>query len=83
MAENVDYVGIKSLPLVFFANPHSPSVSGGKRCVNVTILDDEVVEEVETFKLTLQTSDSAVIFESGSSIATVHIVSDDRGKICE
>ena len=83
MAEDIDYGGVRSLPLLFFANPHSPSVSGGRRCVNVTVLDDEVIEEDEAFKLILQSRDPAVTFVSGSSTSTVHITSDDSGKISE
>lgn len=48
---------------------------GDKKCVNVTIVDDSLVENNEEFSLTLTTSDSAVSLTS--SEATVTIIDND------
>ena len=57
--DNVDYVGIQSrrLKLTFPADPFSQPTSGGRICLNVTVLEDGLLEEEEMFMLILQSSE--------------------------
>ena len=48
----------------------------GRKCLNVTILDDSLVERTESFMLTLVTFDPAVSLSRNE--ATVTIIDDDR-----
>ena len=63
-----DYVGI-DLPTTVEL---SPAIS--RQCVNITILDDDIVENDELFSVHIATSDPAVI---DISITNVTILEDD------
>ena len=51
------------------------SINGAMICVNITILDDSILEENETFTMTLTTADSDVII--GTTMAAIIIIDDD------
>ena len=50
-----DYLGV-SMDLIFTAG----TSNGTLQCINVTIIDDSSVESIETFTVTLTTSNSLV-----------------------
>ena len=70
-AESTDFVPIAGQDIVF-------TVGGEDRmCFNVTIIDDEALENTETLHVvTLLTNDTAIIFES--NVLTLGIENDDR-----
>ena len=45
-------------------------------CVDISIIDDDIVEDTEDFSVTLATDDSAVMLEPDSAI--VNILDQDR-----
>ena len=51
-------------------------------CANVTISGDTFFENDETFTVTLTTSDSQTIVQSGRNVATVTIADDDCECVC-
>ena len=51
-------------------------------CANVTISGDTFFENDETFTVTLTTSDSQTIVQSGRNVATVTITDDDCECVC-
>ena len=48
------------------------------RCVDVTIINEDVVENNETFNIMLSSSDSSVEISMMSNQATATITNDDR-----
>ena len=70
-----------SVSLVFPRSPGSPTAGPRRECFNVTITDDDLVENTESFALLLQED----IFESqtGATInpnrAVIYIDDDDQG----
>ena len=65
---NVDFSSLSSTSLFF-------SGTSGVECLNISILDDNFVEQNETFSVLLTTSNSAV--EISLSSATVTIIDND------
>ena len=63
-----DYIQVRSMTF-------APS-DNGRKCLNVTILDDSLVERRESFMLTITTSDPAVSLSRNE--ATVTIIDNDR-----
>ena len=47
-------------------------------CVNITIIDDDIVETNETFMIMLSSSDASVEVSLMSNQATATIINDDR-----
>ena len=48
------------------------------RCVDVTIINEDIVENDETFNIMLSSSDSSVEISTMSNQATATITNDDR-----
>ena len=65
-----DYLGV-SMDLVFTAG----TSNGTMQCINVTIIDDSLVEPNETFAVTLTTSNSDM--ELGENLTTITITDTD------
>lgn len=64
--EGFDYVAMaytKSFPI--------GSMNSATLCVNITIVDDEVLEENQEFFVSLSTKDPGVILESSETIITI------------
>ena len=70
-AAGSDYTAISS-PLMFPAGSHD----GSEQCVNVSIVDDETVEEDETFTVELTVLTSGVV--EGNALTTV-VITDNEG----
>ena len=49
----------------------SGSMNGDKKCIRITLLDDSIAEEVETFALTWTTLDSRVVLDKNLTIITI------------
>lgn len=64
----MDFSALSSTSLFF-------SGASGVECLNISILDDSIVEQNETFSVLLTASNSAV--EISPSSATVTIIDDD------
>ena len=65
-----DYSGV-SIDLVFTAG----TSNGTLQCINVTIIDDSLVESNETFSVTMTTSNSVVVL--GNNLTTITITDTD------
>ena len=63
-AAGVDYVEVSN-NLTF--GPSSPT----EQCVSITLLDDDYLEENETFSVSASTADSAVDIVSGTTVVTI------------
>ena len=68
-----DYIGIDTM--LTFPNP---SNSGSKSCVNITIINDMVVESNETFSAILSTSDPNVRLQNNVSVITIVDAGDSK-----
>ena len=68
-----DYTAVSS-PLTF---PATNSTDDVMRCINVSITDDSVFEESETFTVTVTTTSSQVTL--GNNVTTVTII-DNEGQ---
>lgn len=76
----MDYVGIVSRRIPFLASP--PASSGGRQCVNITILEDTIAEGDKEFSVKLQTDPNDPVVTLGTTpLATITIVSNDPGEL--
>ena len=59
--------------------PYNLVISAGlsKTCVNISLTDDSVLEQNETFTIEIEAMDSRIILDASQSTATVTIVDDD------
>ena len=55
------------------------STSGHRQCINVTVLDDDVIEGTETFTLQASTVEtpSLIVIDPSLSITTVYIADSE------
>ena len=65
-----DFVGVSPTNIEL-----TPSNINMLICVNITIIDDDIVEDEETFSCVLSSNDSAVVFSPNTSVVT--IIDDD------
>ena len=70
----VDYVSLDNFPLSYEAG----SPLNSERCVNITILDDDVVEDDESLQVSLSTIDPVLL--TPISLAEVIILTDNDSK---
>lgn len=75
LAGNPDYVAIPSIP--FF--DEMSSESSQRECVIISISNDTLLEDTESFNVMLSSSDSAVHISQGAS--TVYILDDDQVRL--
>ena len=68
-----DYMALSSEP-VMYGPGDTPGTA--MSCVNVTIIDEDIVENDETFDIMLSSSDPRVTL--GTNQATATITNDDR-----
>ena len=70
-----------SISLVFQSSPGSPTAEPRRKCFDVTITDDDSIENIESFSLLLQEDRFAT--QTGATISPnkteINILSDDRG----
>ena len=71
LTEGEDYIGLTSLPLTFPAN----SLNGTKIFTNITIIDDSILEPLQSFAIVLTTTDSDVVILNGRQL--INIVAND------
>ena len=64
-----------------FSIPQQPYlvISAGlsKNCVNISLTDDSVLEQNETFTIEIESMDSRIIPDASRSTTTITIVDDD------
>ena len=70
-----DFVAMSNVPLEFSATTSS-------RQVTVTIINDNILENVEFFYGNLSTSDGAVQLSPATARATILELDEDDGKVC-
>lgn len=74
MTENIDFVKISNANVTFQAG----DLNNARRCIeNVTINDDAVVENNETFNLVLTKDSDRLEIDSSSNVTEVTILEDD------
>lgn len=61
---------------VSFAANTEPAGAGSQMCINVSIVNDELVERTENFQVIASSGDSEVVFTNGNS-SNVFINDDD------
>ena len=59
--------------------PYNLVISAGqsKTCVNISLTDDSVLEQNETFTIEIESMDSRIIPDASRSTTTITIVDDD------
>ena len=62
----IDFVGLSSTEVFL-----SGSSNGDTRCVNITIIDDNILEEEKIFTLILNTDDQSVILGEPEAVITI------------
>ena len=67
---NRDFSPVNNRPVIFLPG----DTTGSQHCVNITILDDEIVEDNEEFKVVLSSTSDIQIF--GITSTNVTIVKD-------
>ena len=73
----MDFTNV-ALPTLF---PAGSSV-GERRCVNIPLNDDTLVEVPESFSVSADSNDPNVLFTPGRDTATVTITDNDSKKSC-
>ncbi len=68
--DGFDYVGMS--PFIIFS---SGLTDDDTKCVDISILDDDALEENQTFNMTLTTSDPDVML--GTDLTTIAIMDND------
>ena len=75
-SDNTDYIPPTS-SIIF----SSSSESLQTECINIGILDDAILENVETFRLEISTSVPHVTIAHNESVSDVSVVDDDSGSV--
>jgi hypothetical protein len=72
--EPQDYTSLTSLTVTFAADE-------AKQCVNVTITNDTIVENNETFYVIMTTNNPNVTVNENRKNLTITITNDDKGQL--
>ena len=76
VTENSDYAGVSNAAVTF----RSGDIMGISRCTTITINEDTIVENDETFNLVLTENSDRLVIQSGRNVTQVTILEDDDCK---